>query len=139
MPDDAKKEKTAAELLADWRAASRDTAAAVGAARVAEMALAAAASAEEAAQEVEAAANAAVEAVERARSAAGRARTAAAEAANAAILAMETAKGDTARAGHEVEVAEKAESGARDRFHEKVDESAGRVIVPSRSLAVTRR
>jgi hypothetical protein len=47
MPDDAKREKRAAQLLADWRSASRDTAAATGAAKVAEMALAAAASAEE--------------------------------------------------------------------------------------------
>jgi hypothetical protein len=46
MPDDAKREKRAAQLLADWRLASRDTAAATGAAKVAEMALAAA-SAEE--------------------------------------------------------------------------------------------
>jgi hypothetical protein len=121
MTDDAKQQKTAAQLLADWRAASRDTVAAVGAARVAEMALVAAASAEEAAQE---AANAAVEAVERPRSATSRARTAAAEAAKAATVALETAEGDKVRAHIDVEAAEEAESDARDRFHDKVEESA---------------
>jgi hypothetical protein len=80
-----------------------------------------AASAEEAAQE---AANAAVEAVERARSAASRARTAAAEAAKAATVALETAEGDKVRAHIDVEAAEEAESDARDRFHDKVEESA---------------
>jgi hypothetical protein len=126
MPDDANQEKRAAQLLADWRAASRDTVAATGAAKVAEMALVAAAAAEEAALEVEDAANAAVDAVERARKAAARAKTAATEAAKAATWALETARGDKVRAKHDVDVAEKAESEARDRFHEKVDESARR-------------
>jgi hypothetical protein len=117
MPDDAKEVRTAAQLLADWRAASRDTVAAVGAARVAEMALTAAALAEEAALAVDEAAQAALEAVERARAAAARARSTAVEAAGAAILALEAAKGDQARAGQDVEAAEHAETEARDRFH----------------------
>jgi hypothetical protein len=74
--------------------------------------------------EVEEAANASVEAVERARRAAARARTAAAEAAIAATLALETAKGDKVQANQDMKAAEKAGSEARDRFHEKVDESA---------------
>ncbi|HET9497197.1 MAG TPA: hypothetical protein VFP83_02620 [Candidatus Limnocylindria bacterium] len=124
MPDAEKKEKRAAELLADWRAASRDTVAATGAAKVAEMALVAAAAAEEAALEVEEAADAAVDAAERARRASGRAKTAAAEAAKAATWALETAKGDKVRASQGVKAAAQAESEARDLFHDKVDDNA---------------
>src|SRR5439155_8977683 len=55
-----KEHKSAADLLADWRAASRDSVAAHTASHVAEMALTAAAAAEKAAKEVEAAAAAAL-------------------------------------------------------------------------------
>ena len=70
MASDPTKHTTAAELLADWRSAGRDTAAAHAAEKVAELALVAAAHAEEAANEVEVAAAAALEAVERAQNAA---------------------------------------------------------------------
>ena len=111
-------DKTAAELLADWRAAERDTIAAGQGSKVATLALEAAAAAEEAASEVEMAAAAATEAVERARSAAMRARTAAAQAATAAHLALATAEGNQLRANQDLESAQHAESAARDRFHE---------------------
>jgi hypothetical protein len=109
---------SAADLLADWRSAERDTVAAGLSSQVAVLALAAATAAEEAAEEVEAAASAAVEAVERARAAADRARKAASRAAEAAQLAFAAAEGDTARAGHAVDKAEQVEVEARDRFHE---------------------
>src|SRR4029077_8060635 len=71
------KQTTAADLLASWRSAGRDTAAAQAAEKVAELALVAAAHAEEAADEVAIAAVAALEAVDRAQIAANRARAAA--------------------------------------------------------------
>jgi hypothetical protein len=118
VAEDEKTHGSAAELLADWRSAKRDTVAAGQTSQVAILALAAATAAEEAAEAVEAAASAAVEAVERARAAADRARKAAARAAEAAQLAYATAEGDTARAGHAMDKAEKVEVEARDRFHE---------------------
>ena len=108
----------AGELLADWRAAERDTLAARDAANIAALALAAAEAAEEAATEVEAAAEAAAEAVDRARTAATRARRAAAEAAEAAMTALTSAQGDQVRARLTVTDAEAAEGQARDRFHD---------------------
>ena len=97
MSKDPNEHHAAGELLADWRAAERDTLAARDAAHIAALALAAAEAAEEAATEVEAAAEAAAEAVERARSAATRARRAAAEAAEAAKTALTSAQGDQVR------------------------------------------
>jgi hypothetical protein len=113
---------TAAELLAEWRGASRDAVAAHSAAKVAEMALIAAAAAEEAATDVDAAATAAQEAVERARTAATRARSAAVSAAEAASLALATAEGDKVLANHAAKEADEAEAAAMDRFHEAQDE-----------------
>lgn len=110
--------KSTADLLADWRAAGRDTVAAKAAANVAALALEAATAAEEAANEVEAAARGALDAVEKARSAAASARDAAMHAAAAAALILEGAKGDTDRATRGVNLAEQAESDARDAFHE---------------------
>ena len=118
MPRTSDRPKTAAEMLAEWRAAGRDTVAARAAASVAALALKAAAAAEEAATEVEAAAEAAVEAVERARAAASRARAAAGQAAEASSLALASARGDKVRANHDVEEADLAESEARDAFHQ---------------------
>jgi hypothetical protein len=123
VPSNPDRPKTAAELLAAWRAAGRDSVAARAAAGVAELALKAAAAAEEAATEVEAAAEAAVEAVQRARAAATRARAAALQAAEASSLALESARGDKVRANHDVEEADVAESGARDAFHEAEGEA----------------
>ena len=115
---DKETHESAAELLADWRSAGRDTVAARAAATIATLALAAATAAEEAAEEVEAAAGAAQEAVERAKAAALRARAAASQAAEAARLALATAGGDKEKANHDVEAAEQAEGEARDRFHD---------------------
>lgn len=112
------KHRSAADLLADWRAADRDAVAARDAAKVASLALAASASAEEAAAEVEVAVEAALEAVERARAAAGRAREAATQAAEAATIALSTAEGDKVRADIQVRATEEAETAAKDRFHE---------------------
>ena len=121
MPIKPDAQSTAAELLGAWRAAGRDTVAAQAAARIAELALSASAAAEEAAGEVEAAAKAALESVEKARSAASKAKAAAARAAEAADLALASAAGDKVRANHDVEVAEEAETKARDAFHAKED------------------
>jgi hypothetical protein len=126
VPRNPDSPKTAAEMLAEWRAAGRDAVAARAAARVAELALKAAAAAEEAATEVEAAAQAAVESVERARSAATRAGVAALQAAEAASLALESAGGEKVRANHDVDVAEQAESEARDAFHHAEGEAFGK-------------
>jgi hypothetical protein len=115
--------KSTQNLLADWRAAGRDTVAARAAARVAGLALEAATAAEEAANEVEAAARGALDAVDKARSAALRAKAAAGQAAEAAQFLLEGAKGDKVRANHDVQVAEAAEGFARDAFHE-VEEDA---------------
>jgi hypothetical protein len=117
MSDQPTRPSTASDLLATWRAAERDTVAAHGAARIAELALIAAASAEEAATEVEAAAAAALEAVNKAREAASRARSAAAQAAEAAHLALVSAEADKTQTNHDVAVAQQAEAGARGRFH----------------------
>lgn len=121
MAKDPKSDESAEHLLADWRAASRDTAAARAASTVAGLALAAANAAEEAANEVEAAATSATEALERARAAAGRARRAAEQAAEAAQLALSGAEGDDVRAAKQVGAAEHAEDAARDRFHDAED------------------
>ena len=118
LTQDKKDHESAAELLADWRSAARDSVAARSAASVAKLALEAAAAAEEAASEVETAANAALEAVERARAAAGRARAAALRAGEAAQTAFATAEGDAARATQTIEESERAEIEARDRFHD---------------------
>ena len=107
-----------AELLGDWRAAQRDTAAAESAASVAGHALAAAAAAEEAALEAEVAAKAALEAANRASAAVDRAKRAVAQIAEAVQLAVATAEGDKVRANHDVATSAAAESSARDRFHD---------------------
>ena len=120
------KPKSSAQLLAEWRAAERDTVAAGSAAKVATLALEAATAAVEAAEEVEAAARAAAEAVERARAASDRARKAAMQAAEAAHLAFATAEGDEVRANVQVEKAEAAEQAARDRFHTAQDKDFDR-------------
>jgi len=109
---------SAAELLGDWRAAERDTAAAKSAASVAALALRAASAAGEAALEAEAAVKAALDAAERAQIAADRAKHAATQAAEAAHLLATSAESDQARANHAVVEAESAETDARDRFHE---------------------
>jgi hypothetical protein len=108
---------TAAELLADWRAAGRDTSAAQAAVRVASLVLEAAKAAEEAALETEAAAKAAQEAVERALLAASSAKRAAARAAEAAQILISGAEGDQARASQDLDKAERSEEVAGDRFH----------------------
>ena len=125
MPDQPESKSTA-ELLADWRAAGRDTVAARAAAHVAALALGAAAAADEAATEVEVAAQAALESVEKARYAASKARQAANQASEAAQLILEGAKGDKVRANHDVEVAESAETDARDAFHRGENEARGK-------------
>jgi hypothetical protein len=102
------KHQSAAELLAEWRAAVRDTNAARGAAKVAELALTAAA---------------APKGRQRATLAARRARTAAGQAAGAASLAFAAAEGDKVRADHDIEVAERAEEVAQERFREAEDEA----------------
>lgn len=108
----------AQNLLADWRAAERDTVAAKQAVRVAELALNSAQAAEVAAAETEAAAQAAVDAVTSAARSAERARVSANLAAEAARVLTAGAEGEMARATHEVDLAEGAETAARDRFHE---------------------
>ena len=126
MPDSPDADKSTAELLAEWRAAGRDSVAARAAARVAGMALKAAGAAEEAANEVEAAARAALDSVEKARTAAGMARQAAALAAEAAEHLLAEAKDDKVRANHDVEVTERAESDARDAFHAAEGKARGK-------------
>lgn len=110
--------QSAADLLGDWRAAERDTAAAKVAQTVAELALAAAAAAEEAAKETEVAALAALDASKSAQSAADRAKRAATQAAEAASILTAGAIGDKARANHALDDAESAEGRARERFHD---------------------
>ena len=109
---------SASELLGDWRAAERDTVAAQGAASVAELALAAALAAEDAASETDEAAKLATEAAIRARAAVEHARRAANQAAEAAHMALAAAEGDRVRADQALAKAERAETDARDRFHE---------------------
>ena len=113
-----KKPNIAAELLADWRAAGRDTAAAKAASEVAKLALAAAKAADEAASETEAAATAAAAAVEQALRAAASAKRAAEHAANAAHILIASAEGDQVRASHDLEEAKKAEEKTRREFHD---------------------
>ncbi len=118
MPEGREGKKSAAELLAEWRAAGRDVVAARAAARVAELALVAAAEAESAAAEVEQAAKAALQAVDKALAAAARATAAASEAAVAAHSTLETAQADKLEANHGVGVAEQAEQKAEQSFHD---------------------
>jgi hypothetical protein len=75
---------------------------------------------------MEAAANAALEAAERAKTAAEHAKTAATQAAKAAQLARATAREGHARANLDIEEAELAETGARDRFHEAQSKGFGK-------------
>lgn len=108
----------ASELLADWRAAGRDTAAAKAASEVASLALEAAKAADEAASETEAAASAAASAVDQALKAAASAKRAAEHAANAARILLASAEGDKVRADHDLEVAKEAEDKSRQGFHD---------------------
>ncbi|HUG30241.1 MAG TPA: hypothetical protein VMQ65_07015 [Candidatus Limnocylindria bacterium] len=87
------------------------------------MALAAATAAEEAANEVDAAAKATLEAVEKARNAANKAKALATQAADAATLLIGEAGIDKAKANHDVDIAEDAESDARDAFHKAEDKA----------------
>jgi hypothetical protein len=108
----------AGELLADWRAAGRDTAAAEAASEVATLALEAAKAADGAASETEAAATAAASAVDQALKAAASAKRAAEHAANAARILLASAEGDKVRANHDLEVAKEAEDRTRKEFHD---------------------
>ena len=121
MAADKPEKRPIESLLADWRAAGRDTVAAHAAAQVSALALEAATAAGEAASEVERAARAALEAVEKARTAAAHARDGALAAAAAAQLILQSAQGDKVRSNHDVEVAEEAETRARDAFHAAED------------------
>jgi hypothetical protein len=121
MADEPKRRDTAADLLADWRGAARETVAARNAAHVAQAALQAATAAEEAAREVESAAEAAAIAVERARQATKRALQAAERAATAAKMAISGAEGDQARTAADVVNAQESEQAASDRFHRAQD------------------
>ena len=111
-------EHEAADLLADWRAAGRDTAAAEAASEVANLALEAATAAEEAASETEVAAMAAASAVDQALKAAASAKRAAERAAYAARILLATAEGDKVRATHDLEAAKEAEDRTRREFHD---------------------
>jgi hypothetical protein len=108
----------AAELLADWRAAGRDTAAAKAASEVASLALEAAKAADEAAAETEVAATAAASAVDQALKAAASAKRAAERAATAARILLASAEGDKVRANHDLDVAKEAEDKTRQEFHD---------------------
>jgi hypothetical protein len=110
-------DEMAAERLAQWRGAERDTAAARGVLSMADLALLAADSAMEAALAVEEAARLAVEAADRARLAAQQARKAARGAASISQDAFATAEGDKARAQQSLARAEEAEERARGRYH----------------------
>ena len=112
------KHGSAAELLADWRSAERDSLAAHEAASVAARAVTAAAAAEEAAVEAESAAREATDAAARAKEAAERAKAAASLAAEAAQVAASTTEDDQARADVTVLETDRAEGEARDRFLE---------------------
>jgi chromosome segregation protein len=122
-----KKEKptTAADLLAEWRAAGRDTVAAQNAVAVSKRALEVADAAEQAARETHEAADAAKQAAERAREAAAQARRSASLAAESAQLAHASAQGDAARADQVLQAAEIAEATARARFNRVVDNDSG--------------
>lgn len=108
---------TAAELIADWRAAGRDTAAAKAAAEVADLALVTARTANQAASEAEVAAHMTAEAAQRALEASTSAKRAAVGASEAAQHFLSIAEGDKVRADYVVEEAEAAEEEAGDRFH----------------------
>ena len=123
METEPDRTRSTAELLAEWRAAGRDTVAARAASRVAKLALEAAIAAEHAATEVQAAAQTALESVDRARAAALKAREAARETAEAAATVLAAAEGDKVRADRDVELTELAESVARDAFHVAEDEA----------------
>ena len=110
--------RSAAELLAEWRAAGRDVVAARAAAKVAERALEAATAAEQAANAVDDAARGALDAVAKARALAATARSAANEAAHLAASILEGSTGDKARASQDVAVAERAEKQAEVAFHD---------------------
>jgi type II secretory pathway component HofQ len=110
--------RKATELLASWRAAGRDTAAAKAASAVASLALEAAKAADEAAAETQAAASAAPSAVDQALKAAASAKRAAEHAANAARILLASAEGDKVRAKHDLELAEEAEDKTREEFHD---------------------
>jgi hypothetical protein len=127
-----KEHKSAAQLLAEWRAAGRDVTAAMAASHVAELALAAAEAAEEAATAVQRAADAALSAVEHARDAAGGAQRAATLAAEAAQLASASAEGDKARAEVVVTQAQAAEAEAGERFHDAEEHGFPRNEEPER-------
>lgn len=122
VAEDKADHHSAAELIGDWRAAERDTAAAKTVATIAGLALKTAKAAAEAATETEAAANAAQDAAERAKAAADRAKVAASHAAEAARLLGETAQVDKVEANHAVDDAEHAETAARDRYHDAESE-----------------
>jgi hypothetical protein len=106
-----------ATLLADWRAAERDTAAAKSAASVAALAESAAAAAAEASSEATTAANAANQAARRASDAANVARKAAQSLSDDSVMASAKAGGDRVRAKEAVTEAEGAERVARVRYH----------------------
>jgi hypothetical protein len=90
----ASKHGLAAELLSEWRAAERDTAAAKLAESVAKLAVEAAAVAEAAAVDAEDAATAAMEAAGRAKEAAVKARDVARWASEGALMTEARAEGD---------------------------------------------
>ncbi len=113
---------SAAELLGDWRAAERDTAASKTAATIAALALKTATAAEAAAAATEAAADAAQEAAERAKSASDRAKEAAKHTAEAARLLSAIAIGDKVEANHAVDEAQEAETAAKDRYNDAASE-----------------
>lgn len=117
-PEKDPQHHSAAELLDDWRAAERDTAAAKAAASIAARALESARAAEQAAVETEVAANAAQEAAEHAKEAANRAKQAATHAAEAARLLSKTAEANKVEANHVVDDAAGAETAAHDRYHD---------------------
>ena len=117
MEQDPDLPHSAAELLANWRGAKRDTVAAEAAAEVARLALEAAMASDEAAAETEVAAQAAADAVAQALKAAASAKNAAAHAARAAQILLASAEGDQVRADHDVEEAQDAEADAGKRFH----------------------
>lgn len=108
MDNDPDIPQSGAELLADWRGAKRDLAAATTAAEVATLALEAAQAADGAASETEAAALAAADRVEQALRAASSAKRAAAHAARAAQILVASAEGDKALAQHDVEETQEA-------------------------------
>jgi hypothetical protein len=107
---------SAAELLADWRAAGRDTTAAMHLARIAEVALEAATAVEAAALAVSKAADAARQAAEYSRVATISAYRAAELAAEGAQLAKATAEGDRVRAHQGLDRARQHETWAEERM-----------------------